>query len=155
MSDQNNFTEQTVENKTVVRKSILAFVVFIFLLIAGWVTFKWIGNQPQVDGAPKPLRKTLAFNEKVFSALFDTGTLVKEYPVSAAAANVRVNGMYGLRDSVDADWHLNVVRAPGDTLRLTLDDLKKLPKKDVVFNFKCIEGWSQITHWAGVPFTLL
>lgn len=27
----------------------------------------------------------------------------------------------------------------------------KLPKKDLVFDFKCIEGWSQVTHWAGVP----
>jgi DMSO/TMAO reductase YedYZ molybdopterin-dependent catalytic subunit len=25
-----------------------------------------------------------------------------------------------------------------------------LPKKDIVFDFKCIEGWSQVTHWAGV-----
>jgi DMSO/TMAO reductase YedYZ molybdopterin-dependent catalytic subunit len=32
-----------------------------------------------------------------------------------------------------------------------LDDIKKLPRKDVIFDFKCIEGWSQVTHWAGVP----
>ena len=36
---------------------------------------------------------------------------------------------------------------------LTLDDIKKLNKIDVVFNFKCIEGWSQITWWSGVRFS--
>ena len=30
----------------------------------------------------------------------------------------------------------------GDTLALTLDDIKKLPKVDITFNFKCIEGWN-------------
>ena len=31
--------------------------------------------------------------------------------------------------------------------------LKKLPKTEIVFNFKCIEGWSQITRWGGVRFS--
>ena len=28
--------------------------------------------------------------------------------------------------------------------------IKKLPKTEICFNFKCIEGWSQVTHWGGV-----
>jgi DMSO/TMAO reductase YedYZ molybdopterin-dependent catalytic subunit len=35
-------------------------------------------------------------------------------------------------------------------LLLTMDDLLKLPKHDMVTQFKCIEGWSQIVHWSGV-----
>ncbi len=36
-------------------------------------------------------------------------------------------------------------------LLLTLDDIMtKLPRRDLVTQFKCIEGWSQIVHWAGV-----
>jgi hypothetical protein len=35
-------------------------------------------------------------------------------------------------------------------LSLTMDDLLKLPKHELVTEFKCIEGWSQIVHWAGV-----
>jgi DMSO/TMAO reductase YedYZ molybdopterin-dependent catalytic subunit len=34
-------------------------------------------------------------------------------------------------------------------LLLTLDDLKKLPRHEIVTQFKCIEGWSQIAHWGG------
>ena len=37
-----------------------------------------------------------------------------------------------------------------NTLKITLDEIKKLPKIEFAFNFKCIEGWSQITHWGGV-----
>lgn len=36
-------------------------------------------------------------------------------------------------------------------LLLTLDDfLPRLPRHELVTQFKCIEGWSQIVHWAGV-----
>ena len=35
-------------------------------------------------------------------------------------------------------------------LLLTLDDILKLPKHELVTEFKCIEGWSQIVHWGGV-----
>ncbi|MEO6802948.1 MAG: molybdopterin-dependent oxidoreductase [Granulicella sp.] len=35
-------------------------------------------------------------------------------------------------------------------LLLTMQDLLKLPRHELVTQFKCIEGWSQIVHWAGV-----
>jgi hypothetical protein len=37
-------------------------------------------------------------------------------------------------------------------LLLTLDDVKKLPRHELVTEFKCIEGWSEIVHWGGVRF---
>jgi hypothetical protein len=40
------------------------------------------------------------------------------------------------------------VGTPG--LLLTLDDILQLPRQELVTQFKCIEGWSQIVHWAGV-----
>ena len=38
--------------------------------------------------------------------------------------------------------------SPG--LLLRMEDLVKLPRHELVTQFKCIEGWSQIVHWAGV-----
>lgn len=35
-------------------------------------------------------------------------------------------------------------------LLLTMEDVLKLPRYELVTQFKCIEGWSQIVHWAGV-----
>lgn len=34
-------------------------------------------------------------------------------------------------------------------LLLTMDDLAQLPKVELVTQFKCIEGWSQIVRWGG------
>jgi len=143
------------------RKSIIAFVVFFAMIGLAWAGWKWLGNQPLDNGIrggiPKPLRKVLDLNEEVYSGLYSTKHLVKEYPKTAAAKKARVNGDVGLStDDFDpAAWKLQIVRSTGDTLFLTLDDIKKLPKIDVVHNFKCIEGWSQITWWSGVRFSEL
>jgi DMSO/TMAO reductase YedYZ molybdopterin-dependent catalytic subunit len=37
-------------------------------------------------------------------------------------------------------------------LLLSLDDVKRLPHRELVTEFKCIEGWSEIVHWGGVRF---
>ena len=34
-------------------------------------------------------------------------------------------------------------------LLLTLADVRKLPQVEMVTEFKCIEGWSEIVHWGG------
>ncbi|NYF90247.1 cytochrome b/b6 domain-containing protein [Tunturiibacter empetritectus] len=40
--------------------------------------------------------------------------------------------------------------APGTPgLLLTLQDVLRLPRHELVTQFKCIEGWSQIVYWAG------
>jgi hypothetical protein len=36
-------------------------------------------------------------------------------------------------------------------LLLRLDDMSRFTRHDLVTQFKCIEGWSQIVHWGGVP----
>jgi len=40
------------------------------------------------------------------------------------------------------------IGAPG--LLLSMDDLLKLPRTELITEFKCIEGWSEITQWSGV-----
>jgi hypothetical protein len=35
-------------------------------------------------------------------------------------------------------------------LLLTMDDVSRLPRQELVTQFKCIEGWSEIVHWGGV-----
>ena len=34
-------------------------------------------------------------------------------------------------------------------LLLTMDDIRKLPHVEMVTEFKCVEGWSEIVHWGG------
>lgn len=145
--------EKIISEKKLLVKTIFPFVFFIAAFSIGLYAWKKLRHQEQVGGVQKTLRKGLNTNEKIFGSLFSEERLVKTYPVSEAVKRVRVNGNDGLRTPLDsAGWRLHVVKRNGDTLSFTLDDIKKLPKTDIVFDFKCIEGWSQKTWWTGVKF---
>jgi DMSO/TMAO reductase YedYZ molybdopterin-dependent catalytic subunit len=149
-----NKEEKIVTGKYIRNRTILAFGVFTIFILCSILAWKWLQNQPREEGALRPLRKALDANEIVFGNLYSTGNLSKVYPVTKAAPRVRVNGDAGMSENFDtAAWRLKLARSAGDTLLITMDEIKKLPKTDVIFDFKCIEGWSQVTHWAGVRFS--
>ena len=155
MSRRDYFSKRTKEisSSSFRKRMLFSFLSFAVLIAVAIIFWKWLNHQPAEQGALKPLRKTLEANEAILKkTVFDSSHLAKQYSEKDAAKNVRVNGLIGMQKTIDtATWRLNVVRAKGDTLKLTLDDIKKLPKEHVIFDFKCIEGWSQVTHWAGVP----
>ncbi len=145
-------------DEIIVKKTVISF--FFFFLFSGAAAWGWIWLQKQPsDGAfgggiKQPLRTILDKNEIFFNKWLSDNHLSKEYPPAAAAKKVRVNGNLGLGNDFDpSTWQLYVVKAKGDTLALTLDEIKKLPKTEIVFDFKCIEGWDQVTHWGGVKFS--
>lgn len=143
-------TEQLIQKKTILSFSFF----FLFAAFAFW-GWNWLRKQPTNSGKTSaPIRKVLDVNGKIFSGLVSDKNLAKTYPISHAANPVRVNGDLGMKTAFDPNtWVMNVIKAKGDTLKLKLEDIKKLPKTEVVFNFKCIEGWSQITYWGGVKFS--
>jgi len=49
-----------------------------------------------------------------------------------------------------ADWVLEVNGRIGKPLRLSVDDLKKLPLTTVRIRHYCVEGWSAVAEWTGV-----
>jgi DMSO/TMAO reductase YedYZ molybdopterin-dependent catalytic subunit len=139
-------------DKKIQRRTFFSFISFALAGATGIAGWKWLNRQPQQDGALLPLRKTLETNEKILTSTFSEHQLVKTYPVAAAAKNVRVNSLIGTRQNIDVDsWRLNVKKSDGSTMLLSLEDIKRLPKKDIIFDFKCVEGWSQIQHWSGIP----
>jgi DMSO/TMAO reductase YedYZ molybdopterin-dependent catalytic subunit len=140
------------------KRTIWAFACFVLLGAAAVAGFRWLKHQPLdhglQGGVQVPLRKVLDANEKIFDKSFSNDHLAKAYPKSAAAGVPRVNGDIGMSAGFDPkSWKLQVLRSPADTLFLTLDDLRQLPRTEIVFDFKCIEGWSQVTRWAGVKFS--
>ena len=52
--------------------------------------------------------------------------------------------------SAEAGASASSLAVPTPGLLLTMDDLRQLPRVDFATEFKCVEGWSQITRWAGV-----
>ena len=51
---------------------------------------------------------------------------------------------------VPHDWVLEVTGRVGKPLRLSLDDLKKLPITTKRIHHYCVEGWSAVAEWTGV-----
>jgi DMSO/TMAO reductase YedYZ molybdopterin-dependent catalytic subunit len=138
------------------RRTWLAMIQLVLFSALGYAGWRWLRKQPPdgglLGGIPQPLRKGLEANEKLFTRYDDQDRLVKEYSPSDAAREVRVNGHIGLDASytTEPSWSLTVQKINGEILDIKLAEIKQLPKTEVIFNFKCIEGWSQISWWGGV-----
>ncbi len=50
-------------------------------------------------------------------------------------------------------WALDVGGLVGNPLKLTLDDLQKLPRVSHRVNHYCVEGWTAIETWTGCRFS--
>jgi hypothetical protein len=105
-----------------------------------------------VKSAPKSKPNSSAVSGNT-SALNPTGAA--DSPAGAAlAAQIQgiVRGMSKKRNQGDAEAGPSSssldIGTPG--LLLTMQDLMQLPRVEFVTQFKCIEGWSSITQWAGV-----
>jgi DMSO/TMAO reductase YedYZ molybdopterin-dependent catalytic subunit len=152
--------ELTVEQK-INRRNFISFAAFAVLAGGAYEGWRWLYKSPEeaagiTGGARKPLRRALNKTELVFRRLFSNNHLVKIYPKSMAAKKVRVNSDIGIEAEKKFDpatWKLQVVKKTGDILQVSLDELKSLPKTEIVYDFKCVEGWDQIQHWAGVKFS--
>ena len=56
-------------------------------------------------------------------------------------------------ESVRGKWALEVSGLVGNPLRLSLDDLQKLPRVSNRVNHYCVEGWTAVETWTGVRFS--
>jgi len=110
----------------------------------------WLNSQPLEDEIPRPLRRVLGVNERVVrNALYSNDHLVRTYPASAIG-KLKVNGDIGMEQPIDqAAWQLDLapLGAPGRTL--TVADIQSLPRCEETIDFKCVEGWSTVTQFAG------
>jgi hypothetical protein len=150
--------ELTVDQK-IKRRNFISFGVFAVMSGAAYGGWKWLYNSPQevagiTSGARKPLRRALNKTELFFRNFFSNNHLVKTYPKQMAAKVVRHNSDIGSKGNPDMDnWKLQVIKQSGEILNITIDDIKSLPKTEIVFDFKCVEGWDQISYWGGVKFS--
>jgi hypothetical protein len=76
-----------------------------------------------------------------------------QLPLAFAAAFARLKKEQGdkrPRGQEEAGKSDSTLAAGTPGLLLTMDDVLKLPRHELVTQFKCIEGWSEIVHWGGV-----
>jgi hypothetical protein len=146
-------------NKQIKRRSFIAFGTFAVLSATAIGSWRWLLKSPLevkgiTAGAQAPLRRALNRTELFFRNLFSNSHLVRTYPKEMAAKNVRVNSNEGLHGAFDPkSWVLEVKKKSGDVLKVTLEELRTLPKTEIVYDFKCVEGWDQISYWGGVKFS--
>lgn len=53
------------------------------------------------------------------------------------------------------DWRLKIDGLVNKPMELSLADLKKLPSRTQITRHDCVEGWSAIGKWQGVPLGLI
>lgn len=94
-----------------------------------------------------------ALNEQLSQLLYRPSRLAPEFSPDQIT-EARINGMEGLESERDAEEFL-FVRTPGysEAHIVTLEQIKSLPRTEMITQLKCIEGWSTIVHWAGVRFS--
>jgi DMSO/TMAO reductase YedYZ molybdopterin-dependent catalytic subunit len=104
--------------------------------------------------AERVLRKISEFNDSVQAWLFDPNRLAQTYPESAIKRPFRFNAYYPESDipEVDGeDYKLEVTGLVANKETWTLQALNALPQETQITRLICVEGWSEIGKWTGVP----
>lgn len=155
---QSPLPEKEISETRLRRRSFLSFAAFAGLNVAAFGAWKWLRNSPKEQpgitaGVQQPLRKVLDKTEGLSRSVFSDDHLAKTYPKSMAAKKVRPNGYVGLNKAEITDsWRMSVRKNSGQILEISLAELKAIPKTEIIYDFKCVEGWDQIQHWGGVTF---
>jgi len=153
--------ELTIEQK-INRRNFISFGAFTVFAVGAFEGWRWLYKSPNetagITGeAHRPLRKALNKTEIFFRRIaFSENHLVKTYPREMAAKHVRVNSDIGLEEKNKFDpaaWKLQVIKKGGEILQIAIEEIKALPKTEIIYDFKCVEGWDQVQHWAGVKFS--
>jgi DMSO/TMAO reductase YedYZ molybdopterin-dependent catalytic subunit len=101
------------------------------------------------------LKSISRFNDRVQAWLFDPTRLAPTYPESAMTRPFPFNAYYGIEKVPYVDgsgFRLQVGGLVQQTQPWTLERLAALPQQDQVTRHICVEGWSAVGKWGGVPF---
>jgi len=111
-----------------------------------------LDNQKSVETA---LLRISQFNDDVQAWLFDANRLAPTYPDSMITRPFPFNAYYS-EDKIPAvdesEFSLDVSGLVSDTRSWTLKELRDMPYTEQVTRHICVEGWSAIGKWGGVPF---
>ena len=94
------------------------------------------------------------WNDRAQALIFNPRRLMPTYPESQAVKNFRYNAYFGQNQipKIDgASYKLNLSGLIDRRAAWTLQDLYQLPQESQVTRHVCVEGWSMIGKWTGVP----
>jgi DMSO/TMAO reductase YedYZ molybdopterin-dependent catalytic subunit len=118
-------------------------------------------------GQNKTFRETLFtaenFHQWSQRALMDRNALAQEFSAEERSPLFRANGVRNpntedykaLWRNGFADWRLQIDGLVSRPLSLSLAQLHSMPAREQITRHDCVEGWSAIAKWRGVPLPLL
>jgi DMSO/TMAO reductase YedYZ molybdopterin-dependent catalytic subunit len=112
-------------------------------------------NLEDDDAVDRVLSAMSRWNDSVQAALFSRYRLAPTYSDADITDPFPFNAFYPrseVRQVDGAAWRLELSGLIADRRPWTLSDLAALPQTSQVTRHICIEGWSAIGKWGGVPF---
>jgi DMSO/TMAO reductase YedYZ molybdopterin-dependent catalytic subunit len=115
----------------------------------------------QSDRVNSTLAWADAWTYAVQRLLLGRAALAREYREQDISRDFRANGTTdpnstaynALARAGFADWRLIVDGLVQRPLRLSLDELRRMPSRTQITRHDCVEGWSCIGKWKGVPLS--
>ncbi|MGO9445818.1 MAG: molybdopterin-dependent oxidoreductase [Thiobacillaceae bacterium] len=107
------------------------------------------------DSVQRVLLAMSRWNDRVQGWLFDPTKLAPTYPESAITKPFPFNAFYSEAEAPIVDPHSYRLELGGlihDRTPWALPDLYALPQVSQITRHVCVEGWSAIGKWTGVPF---
>jgi DMSO/TMAO reductase YedYZ molybdopterin-dependent catalytic subunit len=109
------------------------------------------GSAAGVEGA---LGKMSHFNDWVQARLFSPSRLAPTYAETDITKPFPFNAYYAedMAPAVDGDtWRLELSGMIADRRPWSLAELRALPQETQITRHVCVEGWSAVGKWGGVP----
>ena len=106
------------------------------------------------SGVDAALWSMLRFNDQSAGGIVQSDTAGGDLPASAITRPFRFNAYYPewqVRTIDASQWQLEVAGLVTDRSPWTVKRLAALPQESQITRHICIEGWSQIGQWSGVP----
>jgi DMSO/TMAO reductase YedYZ molybdopterin-dependent catalytic subunit len=96
-------------------------------------------------------------------ALISPTALAREYIEADISTDFKANGSTNVDDAAYAelakrgfaDWRLKIEGLVARPLELSLAELRAMPSRTQITRHDCVEGWSCIGKWTGVPLKAL
>ncbi len=111
-------------------------------------------NLADGDAVDRVLWAMSRFNDRIQGLLFSRTRLAPVYAASKLTRPFPFNAYYPIDNvpEIDLDsWRLEVSGLVADKTPWTLSRLRALPQESQITRLICVEGWSAIGQWRGVP----
>jgi Oxidoreductase molybdopterin binding domain len=115
--------------------------------------YEWMRSRTPDSGLQWPQRRILDWNGKLAHSYLDNSHLMPTYSRDQVGW-LKPNGDIGMDDDLEANnWEIKVTNEGGKDMKLSLTDIRALPKIEMITKFCCIEGWSTVAYWGGARFS--